>query len=297
MDICIRDVTYWHRNGQLIRICKPLVDAIGNVESCDANLADCMLELLWAERAIAKLSITETDDVDFAYHAKSTVRREFHRINTDIHWLALFLHPLCRRLAISSATHSRKLTDACHISLNIVQQWKWPEEAAHQLLQDLKAYQLGNAPFAGGISDTHSWWETLLVHAKEHPIKALATQIFSIVPHCAEVERLFSNLGGVQSVKRCNWTVDHIQTIGILCNYYEGELTKGTTAHRKHAHMHTRDEHGLNKEKVNELLDQYTFQPPTTTLTDSESIKGPETLSPEEVAEEFECFEAQQREV
>ncbi|EPS95959.1 hypothetical protein FOMPIDRAFT_1077798, partial [Fomitopsis schrenkii] len=78
VDICIRNATHWRHNEQLIRTCKPLVDAIGNVETRDANLADCMLELLWAERAIAKLSITETDDVDFAYHAKSTVRREFH---------------------------------------------------------------------------------------------------------------------------------------------------------------------------------------------------------------------------
>ncbi|EPS92749.1 hypothetical protein FOMPIDRAFT_1079407, partial [Fomitopsis schrenkii] len=109
------------------------------------------------------------------------------------------------------------------------------------------------APFAGGISNARTWWESLLVRAKEHPIKALAIRIFSIVPHCAEVERLFSNLGGVQSVKRCNWTVDHIQTIGTLRNNYESELTNGATVHRRHAHMHTRDERGLNKEKATEL--------------------------------------------
>ncbi|KAH9904626.1 uncharacterized protein B0H18DRAFT_860212, partial [Fomitopsis serialis] len=73
ISICIRDITHWDRNDQLIRICKPMVDAIGNLESRDANLADCMLELIWAERAITRLAITETDDVDFAYHAKSTV--------------------------------------------------------------------------------------------------------------------------------------------------------------------------------------------------------------------------------
>ena len=294
VDICIREVTHWHRNEQLIRTCKPLVDAIGNIESRNANLADCMLELLWAERAIARLSIMETDDAGFAYHAKSTVRHEFHRINTDIHWLALFLHPLCRRLAISSATHSRKLADACRISLNLAQQWKWPEEAARQLLQDLKAYHLGNVPFAGGTSNACSWWETLLMQAKEHPIKALVIQIFSIVPHCAEVEGLFSNLGGVQSIKHFNWTVDHMQTIGTLRNYYEGELTKGATAHRKHAHMHTRDEQGLNKDKASELLEEYAFQPSTAVLAGDTEV--PKTLSLEEVAKEFKHFEAQQRE-
>ncbi|EMD30600.1 hypothetical protein CERSUDRAFT_127775 [Gelatoporia subvermispora B] len=85
---------------------KPIVDAIGNLESRDASLADCMLELIWAERAIARLPITATDDADFAAHAKSSLHREFHRMNTSLHWLALFLHPLCRRLAISSATQA-----------------------------------------------------------------------------------------------------------------------------------------------------------------------------------------------
>jgi len=59
--------------------------------------------------------------------------------------------------------------------------------------------------------------------------------------------------------------------------------------------MHTRDEAGINKDKATQLLNQYSFQPPTTTLA-SEDIQGPETLSPDEVAEEFAMFEAQERE-
>lgn len=154
ISICIRDITHWDHNDQLIRICKPMVDAIGNLESHNVNLADCMLELIWAERAITRLAITETDNIDFAYHAKSTVRHEFHRMNTDIHWLALFLHPLCRRLAILSVAHSRKLEDACRISLDLARQWNWLEKTACQLLQDLKSYQISNSPFVGGMLAT-----------------------------------------------------------------------------------------------------------------------------------------------
>lgn len=36
----------WAMTDQLIRICKPLVDIIGDTESCDATLADCMLQLI-----------------------------------------------------------------------------------------------------------------------------------------------------------------------------------------------------------------------------------------------------------
>jgi hypothetical protein len=44
-------------------------------------------------------------------------------------------------------------------------------------------------------------------------LKAFAIIILSIVPHAAEVERLFSDLGGMQSVKRCNLSVNTFQTL------------------------------------------------------------------------------------
>ena len=37
---------HWQANDHLIHLCKPLVDAIGNLESRDITLADCMLELI-----------------------------------------------------------------------------------------------------------------------------------------------------------------------------------------------------------------------------------------------------------
>ena len=46
INIVIRNANYWKLLQQLIKTCKPLVDAIGNLESRDVNLADCMLELI-----------------------------------------------------------------------------------------------------------------------------------------------------------------------------------------------------------------------------------------------------------
>ncbi|KAG2368929.1 hypothetical protein BDR07DRAFT_1198175, partial [Suillus spraguei] len=48
----------------------------------------------------------------------------------------------------------------------------------------------------------------------------LAITLFSIVPHAADVERLFSDLGGIQGVKRCNLTVRTFETLGKLRNNY-----------------------------------------------------------------------------
>ncbi|KAG1809605.1 uncharacterized protein BJ212DRAFT_1279210, partial [Suillus subaureus] len=73
---------------------------------------------------------------------------------------------------------------------------------------DFKAYNLCRAPFSGGQAYGLAWWESLAVSADRHPLKALAITLLSIVPHAADVERLFSDMGSTQSPKRCNLTVE-----------------------------------------------------------------------------------------
>ena len=45
-SVVLVDPGYWVKLNQLVKTCKPIIDAIGNVESCDCNLANCMLELI-----------------------------------------------------------------------------------------------------------------------------------------------------------------------------------------------------------------------------------------------------------
>lgn len=42
------DIERWNLMDQLIHICKPLINVIGDVEARDATLANCMLQLIWA---------------------------------------------------------------------------------------------------------------------------------------------------------------------------------------------------------------------------------------------------------
>jgi hypothetical protein len=97
------DINCWCLTDQLIHICKPLIDVIGNVKAQDATLADCMLQLIWAHQELIHLKLVEGDDLDFLGHAHHVINTQFHAMNTDLHWLALFLHPLCQKLAISTA--------------------------------------------------------------------------------------------------------------------------------------------------------------------------------------------------
>ncbi|KAL7281205.1 hypothetical protein ACG7TL_004513 [Trametes sanguinea] len=288
------DPAHWQRNAQLIRVCKPLIDAIGNLESRDATLADCMLELIDAARQVATLTIEQTDDLGFTWHAQRVIRKGFHDMNTDLHWFALFLHPLGRRLAISSAEHSRTVKDAYRIALDLAKRWNWSESLAKQLVADVQLYANGDAPYIGGIADAKAWWKGPLISPQSHPLKAIALRIFSIVPHSAEIERLFSDLGGVQSVKRCKLTVSHMETLGMLRNRYNDELSGGATIRRRHAHMHTRAEGGADTTKLTHLTTNWTLE--GTPSASEDDLAGPEDISLDEIDKAYAMLDSLQME-
>ena len=302
IQLVILGKEHWDLNQQIIDICKPLVDIIGNVESRDANLADCMVELIDAYRTILNLPFQETYNTNFYNHAIAVLFKEFHSINSPLHWFALFLHPLCRKLAVSSATHSRKVEDAMRIGLDLASRFGWKEDTARQLVKDLNAYANGSSPFEGGTSNGLDWWKELPVKSSDHPLKSMGMRILSIVPHAGEVERLFSNLGHIQGARRCNLTVSHMETLGSLRNYYrevddDGKKGSGQPTRRKHAHMHTREGGGINSQKVADLAKNWTFQSPLAPGSFGEGnedteMMGLEETTVEELEAEFDRLEA-----
>lgn len=68
--------------------------------------------------------------------------------------------------------------------------------------------------FTGAQANGLKWWKNLLISAESHPLKVLAIMILSIVPHSTDVERLFSQLGGTQTVNHYNLAIDTFETLG-----------------------------------------------------------------------------------
>ncbi|KAG2368985.1 hypothetical protein BDR07DRAFT_1348777 [Suillus spraguei] len=176
------------------------------------------------------------------------------------------------------------------VALEITLQWKWSKAKADTLVMDLKAYNLCHAPFAGGQANGKDWWENLPISAKTHPLKTLAITLFSIVPHAANVERLFSDLGVIQSVKRCNLTVRTFETLGKLRNnyVYQRALATGKPVRRKNAHMHTRNNGGIDMDLATDLDAHFAWTPP---LASQSQLEGPESLTEDEVAAAFDEIE------
>ncbi|KAG2063579.1 hypothetical protein BDR04DRAFT_1111418, partial [Suillus decipiens] len=96
---------------------------------------------------MSTLRLEDGDDMEFYGHAKSVFNRQFHSINTKYHTLALFLHPMCRKLAVTQAASGRPFEFTVKVALEIALQWKWSKAKA------LKVYNLCHVPFAGGRAD------------------------------------------------------------------------------------------------------------------------------------------------
>ena len=98
------------------------------------------------------------------------------------------------------------------------------------------------------------------------------------------VERLFSDLGGIQGVKRCNFTVDTFETMGKLrANYsyhiFQRTLALGKPTPRCHVHMHTHANQGINVDLATDIQQNFTWTPPLASLShNDDDLEGPENI-------------------
>ncbi|KAJ6628611.1 hypothetical protein B0H10DRAFT_1777950, partial [Mycena sp. CBHHK59/15] len=98
------------------------------------------------------------------------------------------------------------------------------------------------APFSGKATDTKEWWDAI---PRQHTaIKTLTIVLHSIVLHCADVEHLFSELGGIQSPHRNGWLVDTMEKAWRIHGHLsylllEKKKAEGKSMQQKHGHMHT----------------------------------------------------------
>ncbi|KAJ6611955.1 ribonuclease H-like domain-containing protein [Mycena sp. CBHHK59/15] len=274
LETILRTPTFWPLLNQLIRVAKPVVDAIGNCESRQTTLTDCMLELLRCAHSMSKMELGDDEDAGFLDHAKATFDRRFLKIATANHWLALFLHPSCRKLALSGDAangRGKTLEFMVKTALEVVQQWRWGGDKARQLVDDLKAYNQFKAPFSGKATDAIEWWAAI---PKQHSgIKTLAVVLHSIVPHSADVEHLFSELGGIQSPQRNGWLVDTMEKVGRIRGHLsylllQRKKAEGKLTQRKHGHMHTRPALGIDGDLAQDLENPITWIPPLSASND-----------------------------
>ena len=140
-----------------------------------------MLKLLRCAKQMMELEFDPDDNVNFWTHAKMTFNRRFHMMNTKLHSLALYLHPLCRKPAVTQVANGRIFEFMVQVALEVAKQWRWDWPQAVKLSNDLQAYNRSISPFSGGQKDGLKWWQDLPVNSADHPLKVFAITMLSIV--------------------------------------------------------------------------------------------------------------------
>ena len=244
------DDEFWPMLDQVLRITKPFVDAIALCEGRSVTLADSMLYFLGAARSLSLLTNEPSDDAEFLTHARAVVDKRFKQIATPLHRLALFLHPLCRKLAVLDVD-GHTLREHKLVALEIAKKkWGWGLPECKLLVDDMDAYFQCRDVFAGGQKDCLAWWTALPAKHAKHPLKQFAMAILSIVPHAAEIEHLFSSLAGIQSPKRNNLSVATFEKLArVRAGYVEEARQRGaeTEDRRRRTRMHAQNSPPLEK--------------------------------------------------
>ncbi|CAG8714465.1 17896_t:CDS:2, partial [Cetraspora pellucida] len=179
----ICDKYHFTDNDALTQVIKLIVDVIGRLESSDSTLADIFKELIYIHR-----QITQLDDsiIGLQAYALAVISKRAREFNSNIFFIALFLSPNHKRLAISKKIDKDTMIRA---SLELVNAWSFYKKVLFFCTNFT-----GNFPL----------------------LCRFAMKVFSIVPHAASYERLFLSLGLVKSKVRNILTPDNLSIISQL---------------------------------------------------------------------------------
>ncbi|RIB15166.1 hypothetical protein C2G38_2193085 [Gigaspora rosea] len=151
-------------NDILIKIIRPIVDAIGRLEKREAILANVFKELIYIYLEISKLDIPITG---FKTHALTIISKKAREFSSHIYFIALFLSPTYKNVAIS-----RHIDELINCKNN---------DPPFKLLPS----NLQKSP--------RSFWSEFI--GSSPLLRQFAMKVLAIVPHGAACEQLFSSLG------------------------------------------------------------------------------------------------------
>ncbi|KAG2122855.1 hypothetical protein BD769DRAFT_958505 [Suillus cothurnatus] len=117
-----------------------------------------------------------------------------------------------------------------------------------------------------------------------------AITLLSIVPHAADVERLFSDKGSTQSPKRCNLSVNTFEALAkiqanLRYHSHQKAVVNDKPIRRRHAHIDTNAQPGINIDVAADLEANFAWAPPLAPQTQNidDDLAGPESISLNEI--------------
>ncbi|CAJ0840294.1 5131_t:CDS:2 [Entrophospora sp. SA101] len=193
----------------------PIKMAISTLESRNCSLADCFIGLVCLGAAIKKLP--ENDHHTFRQQAIAIFNNRFEKFDDDAYVLCFFLHPgYDDSVGAKGALRHILLT-----ADNYYEKMGKNRKQRKELMSQMRMYRGRKPPFDMLFDTDESpfmWWFSLedSFRKGEDHICQLANKLFSITPHAAGCERIWSRLG-------CRKPIEDLHDI--LCNtdFYDDE--------------------------------------------------------------------------
>ncbi|CAG8470604.1 2522_t:CDS:2 [Cetraspora pellucida] len=243
----ICDRYHFANNDALTKVIKPIVDAIGRLESSDSTLADIFKELIYIHRQISQLDVPI---IGFKAHALAIIGKRAKEFDSNIFFIALFLCPPYKRLAISKKINSEQIIRA---SLELAKAWNFTKRETGLLHKELIDYNNNDPPFDTPLPDSQSLRSSWSKFSGNAPLLCrFAMKVLAVVPHGASCERLFSSLGLVKSKIRNRLTPDSLSILGQLRN----ELKKAAPTKTNNRNKPNVEPPALNDESIDIFFDE-----------------------------------------
>ncbi|CAG8651720.1 6821_t:CDS:1, partial [Cetraspora pellucida] len=218
----INDRYHFASNDALVKVIKPVVDAIERLESQDATLADVFKELIYIHLEISKLDIPISG---FKAHALAVISQRAKEFSDDIYFVALFLTSTYKKMAISKYMNEDNLLHAC---LKLAKCWKFNKKDSNLLHKEILNYKNNNSPFHQINFSSQQlprfFWTKFTSNLPF--LCRFSMKVFVIVPHRAACEHLFSSLGLTKTKSRNHLSSDTLSKLGQLKNELKKHIQK-----------------------------------------------------------------------
>ena len=145
--------------------------------------------------------------------ALKIISKRAEAFSDDIYFVALYLSPKRKSMAISKKKNYKDIRNGI---VKLLFNWDFSRIHVSEVLSSLDLYENNVLPFTKAELDLvnpREFWKELVGHVQ---LRALAIKLFSIVPHSAEVERLFSSLGMIKSKSRNKLEIENLRQIAFI---------------------------------------------------------------------------------
>ena len=224
----IKDEIHFIKNRCLLDLIKPIADKISYLEKNTATLSDVIFSILDIYVKIDAISIPRTY-VNLKNSALKCVFKRFLSLHKNpIYVTAFFLWPKFKRVPISEKI---QILDIIKNIIELSMCWElFDKEEAKQLYRELMLYADNRNQFSHTNDELmlspRDYWKGY--SNLNNPIYKFANKLFSICPHSASVERLFSMLGLTKSKIRNRMSIKTLSKIAMARHELKGESKQET---------------------------------------------------------------------